>query len=189
MLVLLIGLVLFLGIHSVRIVAPGWRDTQLAAIGEGPWKGVYSLVALVGFVLIVWGYSLARPDAAFIYEPPSWIKHVAALLMLLAFISLAVSLLPAGKLKPVLKHPMLLAVKIWAVAHLIANGDLASILLFGSFLAWAVIDRVSLKRRDAPIAREGALSWDIAAIVAGVVVYLLFVWQLHAMLFGVLPFG
>lgn len=189
MTILIVGLVLFLGIHSVRIVAPDWRDARVAAMGEGPWKGVYSLVSIAGLVLLIWGYSLAQPEAAFFYEPPAWMKHVVALLMLIALIIFMVSQLPSGKMKPVLKHPMLLAVKIWAAAHLVANGDLASILLFGSFLAWAVADRISVAKRDAPLPEEGPVSWDIAAIVSGVVIYLLFVWQLHAWLFGVLPFG
>ncbi len=189
MIVLVLGLILFLGIHSVRIFAPDWRDQRVAAMGEGPWKGVYSLISLAGLLLLIWGYGLARPDALFLYEPPAWVKHVVALAMLIALIILMVSLLPAGKMKPALKHPMLLSVKIWAVAHLAANGDLASILLFGAFLAWAVADRISVKRRDAPIPAEGPIHWDIASIVAGVVIYLLFVWQLHQWLFGVLPFG
>ena len=189
MLVLILGLILFLGIHSIRIFAPAWRDQRVSSMGEGPWKGIYSLVSLAGFVLLVWGYGMARPEAAFLYEPPSWVKHIVALAMLIALIILMVSQLPAGKMKPALKHPMLLAVKIWALAHLAANGDLASVLLFGSFLVWAVADRISLKRRDAPIAGEGPIHWDIAAIVSGVIIYLLFVWQLHAWLFGVLPFG
>lgn len=186
---LIIGLVLFLGIHSVRIFAPGWRDARVAAMGEGPWKGVYTLVAIVGLVLLIWGYSLARPEAAFFYEPPAWVKHAVALLMLLALIIFMVSQVPAGKMKPALKHPMLLSVKIWAVAHLAANGDLASILLFGSFLVWAIVDRISVAKRDAPLPEEGPVMWDIVAIVSGVAIYLLFVWQLHAWLFGVLPFG
>lgn len=189
MYVLVLGLIVFLGIHSLRIFAPGWRDGRVAAMGEGPWKGVYSLVAIAGFVLIVWGYGMARPDAPFFYEPPAWVKHAVALLMLVALIIFVVSQLPAGKMKPTLKHPMLVSVKLWAVAHLAANGDLASILLFGSFLAWAVIDRISVGRRDAPLPEEGSVTWDIVAIVVGVVVYLLFVWNLHAWLFGVVPFG
>jgi uncharacterized membrane protein len=114
-------------------------------------------------------------------------KHVTALLMIFAFISLAVYAVPAGRLKPMLKHPMLVAIKIWALAHLLANGDLASILLFGTFLVWAVFDRISVKRRAAPIPATGPVLNDAIAIVAGLVVYALFVWRLHAWLFGVMP--
>lgn len=189
MYVLILGLLLFLGIHSVRIVAPAWRDARMSAMGEGAWKGVYALVSFVGLALIVWGYGLAWQDNVFLYEPPVWTRHVAALLMLLALVSLGVYALPAGRLKPALKHPMLLFVKIWAVAHLLANGDLASVLLFGSFLVWAVADRISVKRRGAAVGSPGPLTYDIAAVALGVALYLLFVWRLHAWLFGVAPFG
>jgi uncharacterized membrane protein len=185
--VLIIGLILFLGVHSVRIAAPAWRDRRIAAMGEGPWKGFYSLVSIIGFVLIVWGYGVARPEAPVFYEPPLWMKHVTALLMIFAFISLATYAVPAGRLKPMLKHPMLVAIKIWALAHLLANGDLASILLFGTFLVWAVFDRISVKRRAAPIPATGPVFNDAIAIVVGLVVYVLFVWRLHAWLFGVMP--
>jgi uncharacterized membrane protein len=189
MLILLLGTILFLGVHSVSIVAPGWRGARAAAFGENAWKGLYSVVALAGFALIVWGYGLARPGAAVLYEPPAWLAHLAALLMLPAMIALAAYLLPAGRLKPALKHPMLAAVKIWALAHLLANGDAASVFLFGAVLAWAVADRISLKRRNARVVRPGPVLWDIAAVVLGAVLYLLFAWRLHVLLFGVTPFG
>lgn len=189
MLILLVGLVLFLGTHSVSIVARQWRDRSAARFGEPSWKGIYTLLSLGGLALIIWGYAQARPDSPVLYLAPAWTRHVAGLLMLVAMIALAVSVLPAGRLKGMLKHPMLLSVKVWAFAHLVANGDLASVLLFGAFLAWAVTDRISLKRRNAPIAAAGALAWDIVAIAAGVAIYLLFVWRLHLILFGVLPFG
>ncbi len=186
MFVLILGLILFLGIHSVRIVAPGWRDARLAAMGNG-WRGLYSIVSAVGLVLIIWGYSLAWPGPV-LYEPPVWMKHVAALLMLFALIALAVSQLPGGKLKKMLKHPMLLSVKIWAFAHLLANGELASILLFGSFLAWAVVDRISLKRRgDFGPASTGPVVWDAVAIGVGIGLYLLLMFGLHVWLFGADP--
>ena len=186
MLVLIIGLILFLGIHSVRIVAPGWAADRQATMGEGPWKGLYSLVSLAGLVLIVWGYSMARNDVI-VWQPPFWMSHVTALLMLFSLILLAVFQLPAGRIKPAVKHPMLAAVKIWAFAHLLANGDLASIVLFGSFLAWAVVDRISVKRRGVAVAAPGPVKWDVAALVTGLVLYVLFVFWLHAVLFGVQP--
>lgn len=187
MFVLVLGLILFLGIHSVRIVAPGWRDARLATMGNG-WRGLYSLISAVGFVLIVWGYSLAWPVSPVLYTPPLWTKHVAALLMLFALIALAVSQLPGGKLKKMLKHPMLLSVKIWAFAHLLANGELASILLFGSFLVWAVFDRISVKRRgDMGPTVAGPVVWDAAAVALGIALYLLFVFGLHLWLFGADP--
>ncbi|PSM18405.1 MULTISPECIES: NnrU family protein [Nitratireductor] len=187
MLVLVLGLVLFLGVHSVRVFAPSWRDRKRDAIGHASWRGAYSLVSLIGFVLIVWGYGLAWAGAPVLYEPPVWLKHLAALLMLFAFVSLMVFALPAGRLKPVLKHPMLVAVKLWAVAHLLANGDLASLLLFGSFLAWAVLDRISVKRRGEAPPAPGSVLNDAIAVAAGLVLYVLFVWKLHLWLFGAAP--
>lgn len=186
---LVLGLVIFLGVHSVRIVAPAWRDARIAGAGEGTFKGVYSLLSAVGLVLVVWGYAKAWEAPVVLYDPPAWTRHLAALLMLFSFVSLAVYMLPAGRLKPILKHPMLLAVKIWALAHLIANGDLASLVLFGAFLLWAAADRVAAKRRGAPVPKPGPATMDIAALAVGVVLYLLFVWRLHEWLIGVEPFG
>ncbi|MCA1439455.1 NnrU family protein [Ensifer sp. IC4062] len=187
MFVLILGLLIFLGVHSVRIFAPDWRNRRIAAMGDGPWRGLYSLTALIGFALIVWGFAIARQDAPILYEPPDWTKHVALALMLFAFISLAVFVLPAGRLKPVLKHPMLISVKIWALAHLLANGDLASLLLFGAFLSWAVADRISVKRRGDKVPAPGPAKWDLTAAIAGVLLYVLFVWRLHEWLIGVTP--
>ena len=135
---LLAGLIVFLGIHSVRLVAPGFRDSMVAARGEQTWKGVYSVIAIAGFVLLVWGYGQARLDTSYIYEPPQWMKHIASLLMVFSFILLVASQAPAGRIKQAVKHPMLLATKVWAFAHLLANGDTASLLLFLAFLGWAV---------------------------------------------------
>lgn len=191
MFILIVGLVLFLGIHSVRIVAPGFRDRMIAERGENAWKGFYTLISFVGFGLIIWGFSIARVSAPVVYSPPLWMTHVTLLLMLVSFILLAVYAMPAGKIKTAVKHPMLLAVKLWAFGHLMANGDLASVLLFGGFLVWAVVDRISVKRRAPagmePPAETGSVRNDIIAIVAGLVVYVLFVWKLHEWLFGVAP--
>ncbi len=192
MLVLLLGLVLFLGIHSIRIFAPEWRDSRLASMGEGPWKGVYSLVSLAGLGLLVWGYSLARPTAPDLYEPAAWMMHVNGALMLPALILVVSSDLKARWIKAAVKHPMLLAVKLWAFGHLLANGDLASVLLFGAFLVWAVADRISVKNRPADAVDNVDTSWsgrDSAAIVVGGLVYGLFVWKLHVWLFGAVPYA
>ena len=186
MLWLVLGLIIFLGVHSVRIFAPDWANAKQASMGEGPWKGIYSLKSVVGLGLIIWGYGLARNEVM-VWDPPFWMGHINALLMVFALILLAAYMLPAGKIKPAVKHPMIAAVKIWAFGHLLANGDLASIVLFGSFLAWAVADRISLKRRGASVAAPGPVKWDIAAIVLGLVIYGLFVMKLHVWLFGVSP--
>ncbi|MBX3622364.1 MAG: NnrU family protein [Rhizobacter sp.] len=187
MTLLVVGLVLFLGIHSVSIVAPAWRDAR-AARSEMGWKGVYTLVSLVGFVLIVYGYGLARQSPVVLYAPPTWLRHVALLLLVPVFPLLFAAYLP-GRLKAAAKHPMLVATKLWAVAHLLANGTLADVLLFGGFLAWAVADRISLKRRvprPVPGAPPSAAN-DAIAVVGGLVVYGLFVWRAHAWLIGVSP--
>ena len=187
MLLLIIGLVVFLGVHSVRILAPDWRDAQREKLGEGPWKGLFSLISLAGVVLLVWSYARAWPVAPVLYEPPAWMKHITLALMLPAMIALMVSVLPPGRLRPALKHPLLVATKIWAFAHLLANGDLASVLLFGSFLGWAVLDRIAAGRRGEKVPAPGRVRWDIAAVASGTLLYLLFMWKLHAWLFGAAP--
>lgn len=191
MTVLFLGLALFLGIHSVRIFAPDWREQKLQQWGEGRWKGLYTIVSIAGFILIVWGYSLAWPGAIDLYSPPVWMKHIAALLMLFSLVFLMISQLPAGRIKAMVGHPMLLAVKIWAVAHLFANGDTASVLMFGTFLIWAVLDLISVRRREragtAQPATAGPVRNDVIAIVIGLVLYAVFVGGLHLWLFGAAP--
>jgi uncharacterized membrane protein len=187
MFILIAGLILFLGVHSMRIAAPDWRNAQMKALGEGKWKGAYSLIAAAGLFLIIWGYARAAATAPVFYEPPIWLKHTAAFLMVFAFVAIMVYAFPAGRLKPALKHPMLVSVKIWAVAHLLANGDLASILLFGGFLVWAVADRISVKRRGDAVPAAGPVRNDVMAIAAAAVLYLLFIWRLHVWLFGAVP--
>ena len=187
---LLLGIVLFLGVHSVSIVANGWRDAQVAQRGEGAWKGLYTLVSVAGLVLIVYGYAVARQTPVVIYTPPSWLRHVALLLMLPVFPLLLAVYLP-GRIKTVAKHPMLLAIKFWALAHLLANGTLADAVLFGGFLAWAVADRISVKRRPARAVPSGAARPinDVIALVGGLLIYAVFVVWLHAWLIGVSPLG
>lgn len=190
MTLLVLGLVIFLGIHSVSIVAPAWRDAQFAQRGEAAWKGLYAAGSLLGFVLLVYGYGVARQTPVLLYTPPTALRHVALLLMLPAFVLLAASSLP-GRIKTAAKHPMLLGTKIWATAHLLANGNLADVVLFGSFLAWAVADRISLKRRPARPTRSAPPGrWnDLIALVAGLGLYLVFLLWAHTWLIGVSPLG
>ena len=191
MTLLVLGIVIFLGMHLVRVVAPGLRARVIEGAGKGPWMGLYALISLVGLGLIIYGFGQARGETGVLYNPPVVLKHIALLLMLLAFISLAAGFLPAGRIALALKHPQILAIKIWALAHLLANGETSSVLLFGSFLAWAVILRISLKRRE----REGervlpmfkSARNDLLAVVVGLAAYLLFVWRLHELLIGVQP--
>jgi uncharacterized membrane protein len=189
MALLIAGLVLFLGVHSIAIVAPSMRARTIRRLGEGAWKGPYALISLVGFVLICYGFGLARQAPVVLYSPPIWLRHVALLIMLPVFPLALAAYLP-GRIKTAAKHPMLAAVKFWALAHLLANGYLADVLLFGGFLAWAVADRISLKRRSAPQAPPTAPPgpWnDAIAVVLGLAVYALLIGWAHARLFGVSP--
>jgi uncharacterized membrane protein len=186
MTLLLIGLLLFLGVHSMSIVAPRWRDAMATRIGEQPWKGVYTLFAVVGFVLIVKGYAAARLDPTVLYAPAPWLRHVAFALLLPVFPLLLATYLP-GRIKRAAKHPTLLATKFWALAHLLANGMLADVVLFGAFLAWAVADRISLARRPARAvpALPGSRANDAIVIVGGLAIYAAFALWLHPLLIGV----
>ena len=190
MTLLILGLLLFLGIHSVSIVAPAWRDAIANRMGLLSWKAVYSLIAIAGFVLLWKGYALARLDPVPLYAPPAGLRHVAAALMLPVFPLLLAAYLP-GRIRTITVHPMLVAVKLWALAHLLANGVLADVLLFGSLLAWAVVDRISIKRR-APRATPSlpplAIN-DAVVVVGGLALYALFIGGWHARFFGVAPFG
>lgn len=186
---LILGLVLFLGMHSVSIVARDARHRWMQRLGEGPWKGLYSVVSAVGLVLIVLGYAEARMHPVVLYTPPTGLRHVALLLLLPVFV-LLVSVYLRGHIKRVARHPMLLATKLWAVAHLLSNGTLADVLLFGGFLAWAVADRISVKRRGdvAPSYTPKPLH-DAIALVLGLAIYAWFAVQGHAWLIGVSPIG
>lgn len=190
MALLILGIVLFLGIHLIRVVAPGLRTSLIASLGESGWKIAYSVASIVTLVILIYGFGQAR-DMTPIWSPPFWMSHITILLMLFAMICLVASLLPAGHIAVRTKHPMVLSVKIWALAHLLSNGDGAAILLFAAFLAWGVILRISLKRRE----RAGEITlrpfvsakYDLYAIIIGVIVWALIIWKLHAWIIGVSP--
>src|ERR1700677_1990975 len=179
MAMLIAGLVIFLGVHSLAIVSPGLRARAVAKLGEGGWKGLYAVVAIVGFVVLVWGFALARAAPVVIYTPPRWMRHVTFLLMLPVFPLLLAAYFP-GRIKTAMKHPMLAAVKFWAFAHLLSNGTLADVLLFGGFLAWGVVDRISLKRRAQAVrtAPPGRFN-DAIAVVFGLALYAFFIVWAH----------
>lgn len=189
---LILGLIVFLGVHSVRIVADGWRSAQIARRGLNAWKGLYSLVSLAGFALIIWGYGLARTQPQALWTPPRWAPHLSSLLMLFAFILLVAAYVPSNGIKRGVRHPMLLGVMLWAIAHLLANGTLADLLLFGSFGVWAVLDFVAARQRDHAAGDSqvpGTLAGSLIALAVGVAAWALFAFWAHAWLFGVRPFG
>lgn len=180
------GLILFFAVHSISIVNVGWRDAMAARLGTNTWKIVYSVASLVGLVLLIKGYGIARSDPVILYTPPAWLLHVNFLLMLFVFPLFMASLLP-GRIKAAVKHPAYASVKVWAFAHLLTNGALADVLLFGCFLAWAVIGRISMKyRRQRPVPGfpESPVN-DLLAVVGGLLLYLLFIMMLHGWVTGV----
>ncbi len=192
MTLLIAGLVLFLAAHSVRIVANDWRAARVASLGVRLWRGLYSVVSISGIVLIVVGYGAARGQPVVLYDPPTWTRHVAALLMVPAFILLAAAYVPGTRIKRAIGHPMVAGVKTWAFAHLLANGTLADVVLFGAFLAWAVVDYISARRRDRAagvVYVIGPVARDITAVVLGLVAWAVFAFWLHGVLIGVRPFG
>lgn len=186
MTLLIVGVVLFLGIHSVGIL--GLRERMVATLGEGPWKGLYSLVSIAGFVAMVYGYGAARATTTLVWVPPTWSRHLALTLMIPVFPLLFAAYAP-GRISRALGHPMLIATAIWALAHLLANGMVHDLVLFGAFFVWAVADLVSYRwraTRPLPGAPPGPLN-DVVAIVAGLATYAFFVLYGHVWLFGVAP--
>lgn len=192
MAILILGLVLFLGVHSTRIVADGWRGATIARIGEMPWKGIYSLLSIAGFALVIWGFRIARADTLVLYTPPVWTRHLAALLLVVSFILLVAAYVPRNAIKAKLHHPMVLGVKVWALAHLLANGVAADVVLFGAFLAWAVFSYRAARQRDRAnntVYPAGTASMTALTVVIGVAAWAVFAFMLHGPLIGVRPFG
>lgn len=189
---LLLGLVLFLGVHSVRIVADDWRTQTRARIGANAFKAGYSVLSILGFGLMVWGFGIARETPTVLWVPPVGMRHAASLLNVIAFVFLVAAYVPGNGIKARVHHPMVLGVKTWALAHLISNGMLAHVVLFGSILAWAVLDFISARRRDRAQAIHypvGKTPATVVTVVVGLVVAYVFAKWLHGMLIGVKPFG
>lgn len=189
---LVLGLVIFLGVHSVRIVADGWRGAQIARFGEGAWKLSYSLLSLIGFALVVWGYGLARQEVQYLWNPPALLRHASAALTLLAFILLTATYVPRNAIKALVHHPMVLGVQLWALAHLLTGGTLPQATLFGAFLAWAVLCYLAARKRDraaGTIYPPGTTGATLATVIAGAAAWALFAFWLHGLLIGVRPFG
>jgi uncharacterized membrane protein len=192
MTLLILGLVIFLGAHSTRIFAEGWRGAQLTRLGEKGWKGLYSVVSLVGFVLLVWGYGVARQDPVPLWTPSIGMRHLASLLTLVSFIFLAAAYVPRNAIKARLGHPMTLGVKVWALGHLLANHTLADLLLFGGFLVWSVLCFRAARARDraaGTVRPAGTAAGTALTVVVGVGAWVAFALWLHGPLIGVRPFG
>ena len=200
MTLLILGLILFLGAHSTRIFAENWRQATLERLGEKAYKGAYTVVSLVGLGLLMVGFDQVRWDSPLLWVPPVEVKHAAALLMLLSLVLLASAYTPRSAIKVKLHHPMVLSVKVWALAHLLANPRLADVVLFGAFLLWSVLSFRAARQRDrlaaAESGAEGALpapevssaaTWRAVGI--GVVVWAFLLSRGHAWLFGVSPMG
>ena len=206
---LILGLILFLGAHSVRIWADGWRNQTIEAYGEKAFKGVNALVSILGFYLLVVGYGEARLQTVALWNPPIFTKHISMLLMLLSSILLVATYIPRNHFKMRLGHPMVLSVKVWALSHLLANGNLADLVLFGSFLIWAVLNFRSARARDRALllnlnvteeaagesiaesesAHQPKLLSTIITLVGGIAIWALITFVLHAKIVGVSPMG
>ena len=192
MTILLAGLVIFLGAHSVRIFGEGWRSRTIDRLGANAWKGLYSLVSGIGLVLIIWGFGLARQQPVQVWSPPTGMRHLASLLILVSFVLLAAAYVPGNRIRARLRHPMVLGVKLWALAHLLANGNLAHLTLFGAFLVWAVLDFRAARGRDrlAGTAPEpGSAGATGVTVAIGVGAWIAFSLWLHGLLIGVRPFA
>jgi uncharacterized membrane protein len=189
---LVLGLIIFLGAHSVRLVAEPWRTAQFARLGERRWKGLYSVISVIGFVLIVWGYGIARRSAAPLWTPPVGVPHLTALLVAVAFILIAAAYVPANRIKRAIGHPMYAGVAVWAIGHLLVNGTVNAVILFCAFLVWAIAGFVVWRHRDRLVGVQyptGTATGDLGAVVAGLVVWAVFAFLLHGWLIGVRPFG
>ena len=187
---LIIGLAIFLGMHFIHILAPEWRAAQVARLGEKKWKGMFAVASLLGFALLVWGYGEARLDPIVLWLPPVGLRYLAALLMLPAFILLVAAYVPGNYLKAKVGHPMTASVKLWAFAHLLVNGNLADVLLFGTFLVWAVMSFVTGRQGDRLNGKTypvGPVSRAVTAVLIGTLVFAIFTVYLHTKLIGVSP--
>lgn len=192
MIYLILGLVLFLGVHSIRIVADGWRTQMIARVGLLPWKGVYALLSIAGFVLLVWGYGESRYASMVLYNPPIFTRHIAGLLMLVSLVLIAAAYVPRNHIKAALGHPMFGGIKVWAFAHLIANGRLVDVVLFGAFLLWSIIGFIAARRRDraaGTVYPPGNGVRTVLTVVAGLGAWAVLVSGLHLWLIGVPPFA
>ncbi|MEA3118935.1 MAG: hypothetical protein QOI13_2205 [Paraburkholderia sp.] len=189
---LILGLIIFLGVHSVRLVAEPWRASQFARLGERRWKGVYSIISVIGFVLIILGYGIARRSAPLLWMPPGSMRHLTALLVAVAFTLIAAAYVPANRIKRAIGHPMYAGVAVWAIGHLLVSRTVNAAILFGAFFVWATVGLLVWRHRDRIAGIQspaGTAAGDVAAIVGGLVAWAVFAFFLHGWLIGVRPFG
>lgn len=187
---LILGLIIFLGVHSVRIVADDWRKQTRSRIGELPWKGLYSAASLIGLGLLIWGFGLAREQPVQMWNPPIAMRHMALLLTLVSFVLLSAAYVPRNAIRSQVHHPMVLAVQSWSLAHLLANGNVAHVVLFGSFLLWSILSFTSARRRDRATGASyamGRMGPTVVTVLAGLCAWTLFAFWLHGLLIGVRP--
>ncbi|MCC6472417.1 MAG: NnrU family protein [Burkholderiales bacterium] len=190
--VFILGMIVFFGVHSLRIFAEGWRRRWIERIGPRPYKGIYSLLSLAGLALLVRGYGQVRGAPVALWDPPAWTRHLASLVVLAAFVLMAAAYVPRNRIRIALGHPMILGVTLWALAHLAANGTLAGALLFGAFLVWGIFDYRAARLRGRPAGQAragGGLAGDAGTLATGVIAWAVFAFWLHAALIGVAPFG
>ncbi|MDO8251809.1 MAG: NnrU family protein [Rhodoferax sp.] len=189
---LILGLIVFLGVHSVRIVNEDWRTRTRSRIGALPWKGLYSVLSVIGFGLIVWGFGQARQQPVQLWSPPVGMRHLASLLTLIAFVLLVAAYVPGNGIKARVHHPMVLGVMVWAVAHLLSNGNIGHVVLFGSFLIWAMADFLAARQRDSAAGTQyprGTAGATGITVAVGVGTWIVFALWLHGLLMGVRPVG
>lgn len=192
MVYLIAGLLIFLGVHSVRIFADGWRTRTLQHLGPTAYKGLYSILALLGFGLIVYGFAVAREAPVMLWMPPVGMRHAVSLFTVIAFVLLAAAYVPRNSIKARVHHPMVLGVKAWALGHLLSNGSAAHVLLFGAFLAWGVLNFIAARRRDRATGMQyaaGNVSMTVLTVAVGIVLWAAFAFKLHGLLIGIRPFG
>jgi uncharacterized membrane protein len=189
---LILGLFIFLGVHSIRMLAPDWRLQMRTRLGIGSWMGLYSLASLAGLALIAWGFDAAREQPVLLWSPPVAMRHITATLTLLAFVLFVAAYVPGNSIKSKLHHPMILGVKVWALAHLLSTGMLTHAILFGSFLVWAALNFRSSRQRDrreSTVYPSGNLRSTVITIVLGAAAWAVFAFGLHGLLIGIKPFG
>ena len=190
MAILILGLLIFIGVHSIRLVSPAWRDAQVARLGENGWKGIYAVTSLIGFVLIVWGYGMARRVPQVLWIPPAGIRHLTALLVVVAFILIAAAYIPGNRIKRLIGHPMMAGTAMWGLGHLLANGTVNAVVLFGVFLVWGAVGVLVSRSRDRAAGVRypaGTVSGDARVVLVGLVAWAIFAFVLHRWLIGMSP--